>query len=78
MTDYQVELLFRDKTEEEAIRLGTELLDYLVMSGRPEFEMFVMEVFIKEEGHGMECVHHWPEDATGPFRSIVWTGEDDE
>jgi hypothetical protein len=78
MPDYQVELLFRDITEEDAIRKAIEIQDYLVMSGRTEFETFVMEVIINEDTHGMSCVHHWPEDAKGPFRDIIWTEEEEE
>lgn len=73
MTDYQVEFLFRDITEEEAIKKAGEIHDFLFLSDpSSEFEMFVMEVYIDEFSHGMNSVHHWPEDAKGPFRDIVW------
>lgn len=77
MTDFQVEVLFRDITEEEAIQKSNELLDYYTMSAaKEEFEIFVMEVYIEDDEHGMRSVHHWPEDAKGPFKDIVWTDEE--
>jgi hypothetical protein len=78
MADYQVEIVFRDLTREQAEQKVGELRDFLFLGS--EFEICLMEIFLDHHESGLpslEHVSHWPENATGPFRDIKWD-EDDE